>query len=570
MSGENSQQASLVPRAIQPGMESKYVLRGDQITVGRHPSNDIVLALDSISRFHSRIDRRGNFYILQDLNSSNGSHLNGERVTQATINHGDLVAFGDVEFQFENEDGPRIESDAPPSSFVGKSIIDFTDEQPDGVGSSKSFVKAEDFQGAKAKSSLSSSVVDKKADRGTLLKLNARLGALYKLSELFRDATSFQREEAILQRILEIVFSAVGADRGVILTKFNRDAENLDVAAVKYRDEPIVAQKVQVSRTILKEVVANRVAILSKDTTLDERYATTESILVNQIRSTIAAPMSIGDELIGVIHLDSSTKGKTFEQDDLEFVMIVATETGVSLHNMRMQKEATHRERLAAVGETVAGISHNVKNILLLSQGGAELLTRAIERRDVDGTREAWQVVSRGIDKIGKLVRDMLEFSSHKKAELTDVDVNEMICGTAEEIEGQLIAKGVTLELDLDESITPQPLDELGLQRTVMNLIVNAMEAIAHQQGQISVTTKARHDTKRMVIRVRDNGAGISTDKMEKVFFPFYTTKGSSGTGLGLPMCKKVVEDMQGTITCESEENVGTVFQIELPLAAKA
>ncbi len=570
MSGDKSQQACLIPREMQPGMESVYVLRGDQTTVGRHPSNDIVLALDSISRFHSRIDKRGDFYILQDLNSSNGSHLNGERVTQGTINHGDLVAFGNVEFLFQNEVGPRIESDAPPSSFVGKHIVDFTDELPDNIGSSKSFVKAEDFERSKAKSSLSSSVLDKKADRGTLLRLNARLNALYKLSELFRDATSYDKEEAILQRILEIIFAAIGADRGIILTKFNKEAENLDVAAVKYRDEPIVSQKVQVSRTVLKEVVANRVGILSKDTTMDERFSTTESILANQIRSTIAAPMLIGDELIGVIHLDSSTKGKTFEQDDLEFVMIVATETAVSLHNMRMQKEAVHRERLAAVGETVAGISHNVKNILLLSQGGAELLTRAIDRKDVDGTREAWQVVSRGIEKIGKLVRDMLEFSSHKKAELSDVDVNDMICGTAEEIESQLIAKGITLELDLDETITPQLLDGLGLQRTVMNLIVNSMEAITHQQGQISVSTKIRPDRTFMVIRIRDNGSGIPPEKMEKVFFPFYTTKGSNGTGLGLSMCKKVVEDMQGKITCESEENVGTVFQIELPISAKA
>jgi signal transduction histidine kinase len=569
VSGDDIQQACLIPRNLQPGMLEEYHLRGDQTTVGRHPSNDIVLALDSISRFHARIDRRGDFYILQDLNSSNGSQVNGERVTQSALNHGDLVSFGNVEFQFNSSRAlAGMETDAP-GSLAGMDIVDFTDEALDAVGSAKSFVKAEDFQQHKAKSSISSSVLDKKTDKATLLRLNARLTSLYKLSELLRDS-NVDREDIILQRILDVIFVAVPADRGVMLTRFHKDSENLDVMAVKYRDDPIVHQKVTVSRTVLKEVVANRVAILSKDTQMDERFATTESIVASQIRSTIAAPMIVGDELIGVIHLDASTKGVAFEQDDLEFVMIVATETGVALQNMRMQKEAAHRQRLAAVGETVAGISHNVKNILLLSQGGAELLSRAIDRKDLDGARDAWQVVSRGIDKIGKLVRDMLEFSSNKKPEFAMVDVNELICSIAEEIEEKLVAKSVTLELELDEKITPQLYDELGLQRTVMNLIVNSVEAITHQQGQITVGTKVRPEQMSLQITIRDNGCGISKDKMEKIFFPFFTTKGSNGTGLGLSMCKKCIEDMQGKITCESEENVGTSFIIDLPLTEEA
>lgn len=548
----------LIARNPEPGMEAIYTLKGEQTTVGRHPSNDIVLALDSVSRFHARIDRRGDFHILQDLNSSNGSMVNGERVTQMAIHDGDQIAFGNVEFTFVNEHSVATGGGGS-SSILGADIVDFEDDR---LGTEQSFLKASDVAD-KVKSSVLGTAEDQKVDKATLFKLNKRLSALYRLSELLRGL-DFDREDYILQRVLDVLFVAVNADRGVILTRYNRDAEQLDVTAVKYRDEPIVPQKVKVSRTILNKVMNEKIAVLSRDAQFDDRFKASESIFVNEIRSTICAPMIVGDDVLGALHLDTMQQDKTFEQEDLEFVMIVATETGVALQNMRMQKEAVHRQRLAAVGETVAGISHNVKNILLLSQGGAELLSRALNKNDMNGAKEAWQVVSRGIDKIGKLVRDMLEYSSQKDIEFSAINVNDLICSIAEEIEEQLVAKGITLELDLDEELSPTRIDELGLQRTLMNILVNAVEAIAHQDGQILVTTSSRPDGV-VVVAIRDNGQGIPADKLERIFFPFFTTKGSAGTGLGLPMCKKAIEDMGGTITCESEENVGTTFTIEIP-----
>ncbi len=550
----------LIPQDMQPGMLESYPLDDEKTTIGRHPSNTIVLPLDSISRFHARIDRRGDFYILQDLNSSNGSMVNEEAITQLAIHDGDIVTFGNVEFRFVNNN--TVERSSRQSSEIGKSIVDFDDDPNEMPSGEQTLLRAEDVTD-KAKSSVISTAADKKADKATLFKLNQRLSALYRLSELLREL-DVDREEFVLQRILDVLFLSVNADRGVILTRFHRDAKELDVIAVKYRDEPIVPEKVKVSRTILNKVVTEKVAVLSRDAQADDRFDASESIIMSEIRSTICAPMVVGDEVLGAIHIDSKSHTKSFDQDDLEFVTIIATETAVALAHMRMQKEAIHRQRLAAVGETVAGISHNVKNILLLSQGGAELLTRALDKGDMEGANDSWQVVSRGIDKIGKLVRDMLEFSSNKKPDLEEVDVNEMICSIAEEIEDELVAKGITLELDLDEDLAKRKFDELGLQRTLMNLIVNGMEAIQHSDGQIVVTT-AQDAEKVYIITIQDNGSGIPQEKLEKIFFPFFTTKGSAGTGLGLPMCKKAIEDMSGSITCESEENVGTRFVIELP-----
>jgi two-component system NtrC family sensor kinase len=557
----------LIPKNPQPGFPEKYDLIDSQTTVGRHPTNKIVLPFESISRFHARIDRRGDYYIVQDLNSSNGSYVNNERITQMTIHHGDAVTFGNVEFVFANESSQSsIATHA--SSVRGKDIVDITDDEEDVSKSSsrqQSVKKVEEV--SKDKSSVISSA-DRKSDKASLVKVNARLRGLYELSEILRQGSS-DPEEDILRRVLDVAFASITADRGVILTRYSAEAEQFDVAAVKYADAPIVSQKVSVSRTILEQVLTQKVAILSKDAQADDRFDASESIIMSQVRSTICCPMVMGGRVMGILHLDTSSSNKAFNDDDLAFAMIITNETGIALDNMRMRTAAMHRERLAAVGETVAGISHNVKNILLLSQGGAELLTRAFEREDIEGAQEAWGVVRRGIDRIGALVRDMLEYSSNKVPSVKDVDVNEMLCGIAEEVEKDLVKKNVMLELDLDESISEWPADEIGLHRTTLNLIVNAMEAITHQEGRILLSTSVR-DSRDLVIMIRDNGCGIPPEKLEKIFFPFFTTKGSSGTGLGLPMCKKSIEDMGGTITVESEANVGTVFTLLIPNDAGA
>lgn len=568
MSGSANAPVMLIAKAPQPGFPDSYALTQAQTTVGRHPSNNIVLPFESISRFHARVDRRGDYYIVQDLNSSNGTFVNNERVTQMTIHHGDSVTFGNVDFVFQNENSQSGLS-TNSGAGKGKDIVDILDDSSPGGGTqppvSTSVLKADEI--SKEKSSVISALTDRKADRNALLRLNQRLRALYGLSEMLREAGG-ETEQSVLAKVLELLFDAVQADRAVILTRFAADAQQLDVSAVKYRDAPIVNQKVTVSRTILEQVMREKVAILSKDAQQDERFGASESIIMNQVRSTICVPMTMNNVVMGVLFLDTSSTSRSFNEEDLEFATIVATEASVAIDNMRMRAEAVHRSRLAAVGETVAGISHNVKNILLLSQGGGELLSRALETGDTESAREAWGVVKRGIDKIGALVRDMLEYSSNKSVELRSIDINDMVCGIAEEVEKKLVEKNIMLELDLDESLPPKLIDHLGTQRTIYNLIVNAMEAIKHNEGRIILTTLRKPDG-RVIITVRDNGCGIPKDKLERVWFPFFTTKGSSGTGLGLPMCKKCIEDMGGTMKLESEENVGTVFTIEIPAEVK-
>ncbi len=562
-----SNSVSLLLRVRQEGLPASFALREGKTSLGRHPSNDIVLPMDSVSRFHAQIAPEQGLLLLEDLNSSNGTFINGERIDRMAVHDGDVIRLGKVELVFRNT--ATLSEERPPDPAASRGMLNIVEEQApaeEEAGPDRTFLRAEEIEDKRRSAVL---VPEEAAgrDQAALVKQGRRLSVLYRLSELLRGLDLHQ-EKHILQRVLDLLFQVLDADRGVFMVRFHRHDEELEIAAVKYREQPIHPRQVAVSRTILKEVLGQRVAILSRNAQVDERFGSSDSILSAKMHSTISAPLIVGEEVLGVLHLDMASEGRSFVQDDLEFVTVVAAEVGVALAHMRMQKEAFHRQRLAAVGETVAGISHNVKNILLLSQGGANLVERALAKGDLEAARESWSVVSRGIDRIGGLVREMLEYSSDKPPRLTEVDVNELVTTIATEVHEQLVEKRIALEVELDEDVPPMMLDEAGLHRTLSNLLVNAVEAIEHDSGVVRVSTERRG--KRAGITVSDNGAGIAPEKLERIFLPFYTTKGSRGTGLGLPMCKKYIEDMGGTMQCESEEGVGTTFTIELPVPASA
>ncbi|MGF1573006.1 MAG: ATP-binding protein [Sumerlaeia bacterium] len=555
----------LIPKTHQRELKANYPI-SRETTVGRHPSNQIVIPLDSISRFHGKIIQRGNYYIVKDLNSSNGCYVNGERVEEMTLHHRDRVTFGEIEFEFRTNDG--ISSTRGESSQMEISSAEFVEFRDDSHAAiqprTQHVIDQTEMHSLRDKSSFVMERVGEKTDQKQLLRLTDRLRVMYSLSEMLRVSES-RPVEALVDDVLDLVFAAVPANRGVILTRFSPGTKDLEITSVRYKDAPITAQKVSISTTILNQVTKEKVAILSSDLSSDDRFDASESIISQSITSIICVPMIQQDDVVGVFHLETKDAEKSFTNDDLEFVSMIANELGLALENRRMHSEAAHKERLAAVGETVAGISHNAKNILLLMKGGSQLVDKGLEKDNIKTVKDSWSIVKRGIDKISTLVQDMLEYSSNKKPMLQKINVNDLICEIAEDIESRLVSASVTLELDLEEDLESYWVDKTGLQRTLDNLLVNALEAFKEAGGHIKVTTAVRPTDQFLTITIRDNGCGIPPAIQEKIFMPFFTTKGSTGTGLGLPMCKKVIEDNGGTLKLQSTEGEGTLFIIALP-----
>ncbi|MCD6385928.1 FHA domain-containing protein [Candidatus Sumerlaeota bacterium] len=534
-----------------PDLPPEFKIDRPIVTIGRHPSNDITLPFSSVSRFHSRIEVHNNRFYIIDLNSSNGTYVNGRRITQSALSDGDIVIFGNIELQFSRESlvekiGREEDSQATEVEIITTQVGGQTEIR------SKINVDSTPLPGAEAEC----------LDRNTLIRAHGRLATLYKLSDILRSVSD---EKEMLRRVLSLIFDVLPADRGAILLTTNDKAKPLRAAIVRHRDATSKPSEIAVSETIVNRCINERVAILSSDALTDTRFDAAESIVQHEIRSIMCVPLIVQNKVVGLIHVDTRESVQAFTEEDLAFLTSIANELAVSIEHLRLQQEFICKERMAAIGETITSIAHSIKNLLLLSRGGCELMDKSIRQNSIESVKDCWGVIKRTLDKISSMVRDMLEYSRQRRIEYRECDINELIRSICASFENELKKKNIELELDLDQQIQSRKLDEDGLHRVLVNLLVNAIESINRPQGKILVQTSLL-PTNSIMIKVSDNGIGIPEEDISKIFYPFYSTKGAVGTGLGLPITQKIIEELGGKIEVESVRNEGTTFTVTVPL----
>jgi K+-sensing histidine kinase KdpD len=541
--------------------ETHFELKRKTTTVGRHPNNEISLLLESISRFHAKIEQQDAGYILTDLNSSNGTFINGERIVSPRLLHeNDVLTFGRADFIFSSA-SPEVRRKTETNKAIGftpthtSSVNIVGDEaSPSLILSTKLSVESTPLPG--------SDMSGKRIDVDLLRKSNERLLTLYKLSEVIRASTT--REE-VLANVMELVFEVLPADRGVIMT-IDPAEGMLEPQIVRFRTASS-NQEVSISRTIVNKCMQERVAILSRDAKIDTRFTGSESIIASDIRSAMCVPLVSKSDLMGIFFIDTKESVRAFTEDDLAFFTSIANDLAITIDNITLGEDNIRNERLAAVGQTIAGLAHNIKNILQLARGGIELMDSAIQKKNATDVEAFWPVVRRGIDRMQSLTQEMLDYSRQTKPELSEANVNDVIEDTVRSFQQDHVEPGVHIHLQFSPDIPDRKIDKDGLFKSLMNLIGNAVDAFDGTGGDITISTSAEHET--VYVKVHDNGRGIPKDKRTRIFQPFFTTKGSKGTGLGLSMTRKYIEDMFGNISVESEEGIGTTFILSFPPLAR-
>lgn len=281
----------------------------------------------------------------------------------------------------------------------------------------------------------------------------------------------------------------------------------------------------------------------------------------------LCVPLRSGDDLWGVLELINKHGGEDFDDHDVRLASAVAAQIAVALENSHLHAEIVTKERLATVGRTVSGLAHCVKNVLNGIRSGSAVIDRSLRASDFDKVRQGWRTVSRNNGMLSNLVLDMLSLARESKFHPfpTDVvDLTRQICGLltvrAEE-------RGVGMEFVATEGLDEVMVDPTQLYRCLLNLASNAVEACG--QGQHVRTRVYRADGRdRFTISITDDGEGISPENRAKLFTEFFTTKGSKGTGLGLPVTRKLINAMGGTINFHSVLGRGTKFVIALPIDA--
>jgi signal transduction histidine kinase len=235
----------------------------------------------------------------------------------------------------------------------------------------------------------------------------------------------------------------------------------------------------------------------------------------------------------------------------------------------RLEQELIKSERLAAIGQTVASLGHYMKNIIFGLKGGFYLVNTSSQDNEADSLKTGWDMLEKNMGRISDLVLDLLEYSREREPEYENRLPNEIVNEVCELMEAKAKEHDVGIVRELDPSIGEVPLDPRGLHRCLLNLVSNAVDACLFDSSEgkkwvVQVKTILEHDGT-LRFDVSDNGCGMDEEVKKKLFTTFFSTKEGRGTGLGLLIAQKIVEDHAGTITVKSQPGKGSTFTIRLP-----
>jgi PAS domain S-box-containing protein len=235
----------------------------------------------------------------------------------------------------------------------------------------------------------------------------------------------------------------------------------------------------------------------------------------------------------------------------------------------RLEQELVKSERLAAVGQTVAGLAHGIKNILHGLKGGSYLVDIGINKDDSVKLKKGWEMIKRNVGRTSNLVMDLLSYAKEREPQYEICDPNEIaedVCGL---VQDKARENSVEIVNEFDKAIAEVSMDPNTIHEVLLNLMSNAVDACLFDENidkawQVRlVTTKEKGNL--IKFEVIDNGAGMDEDVMQKLFTSFFSTKGHRGTGLGLMVTRKLIEEHGGDITVDSQPGKGTTFSFRLP-----
>ncbi len=240
-----------------------------------------------------------------------------------------------------------------------------------------------------------------------------------------------------------------------------------------------------------------------------------------------------------------------------------AQQLATAMRDLREAEAAVRRsERLAAIGQLMAGLAHELRNPLGTMRASAEVLAKKVAAEN-EVARELAGYIAAEVDRTNSLVTRFLDFARPLELRRAAVDVSEVLDAAVAEMENRRPPFDVTIYKNYSPDVTPVALDAELMQRVFHNLLVNAAEA-SPPGGAVTVKTRPAHGG--VEIAVIDRGSGIDAKHRESIFNPFFTTK-PTGVGLGLAIVAKIVDEHGGTMAVESEPGQGSVFRVVLPAA---
>ncbi len=579
---------AIVTKGVDEGKQ--FALSGERIGIGRDATNRIRLHDTEVSRRHAEFAHSAEGYRLVDRNSANGTFVNGQSIRDVLLQTGDQIQIGQTTLVYTAGarsgvwDSPRGDL-ADRISLIARHDLELPSAIVQSIG---------ETEGSRI-------LAHPEQAEGPWLQ-NALANLMYQATQAVSHILDLNQ---LLDRILELIFRHLDADRGCIMLRDvpvssspltppppgrraedTGDAPRLAVAefqpkAARWRDGLDRQEKIPISRTLMDYVLREKQGVLVSDVARDERFQAVQSIVRHGISEIICVPMKGRHETLGLLYLDARTPsrdplgsplpaGKSankFTREHLYLAGAMAHHAALAVEETRYYQAMVQAERLAAVGQTIAALSHHIKNILQGLRSGSEILKLGLKDMDAALLQQGWKNIEKNQGKIYDLVMDMLSYSKEREPNIELADLNATARDTVELLAPRAKELGIALTVRLDETLPKCPADPEGIHRALLNILGNALDAVEEEESpSVQVSTAQESDGEWVRIEVRDNGPGISLEKINDIFRPFVSTKGARGTGLGLAVSRKILREHGGDILVRSQPGQGSLFILRLPL----
>lgn len=519
----------------------------NEVAILGRESDQIPLTDRTVSRRHAELRPENGDWVLQDCGSVNGSYVNGVRIRKPVkLKHGDQIKIGATLLVYA---GDQSRTELSPTHSP-RDLVDL------------------DVSSSNMDSAILSSV---SSDESVIIagpELAEAAKAWRVMSELSSAIGAIMDPDQLLERVMDVIRDELPVDHGFILMYDKESGELIPRVVRSRRGIQAGQQKITTSKKIIQHVIDKREAVLCTNAMTDVRFvqdAAQDSIHSFGLRSVICSPIMVRSELMGVIHIDSAAGAHNYTREQLRLMGAIGQMTGLAIQNAELVHQQMQTARLAATGETVAYLSHSIKNVLQALQGGAEIVEMGLKKQALGTITQGWAIVQRNLGSIMQMTLNMLNFSKTREPNLRPCNLNQIVTDVLTGLQRKADEHQVMLLSDLEEPFPPIPLDADGIEQATMNLISNAIEAVAAKTGVVNVSTRFHANEAIADLIIADNGPGIEPDRIEELFQPFKSTKGQGGTGLGLPVARKIVREHHGRIIVESTPGKGTIFRVRLP-----
>ena len=351
--------------------------------------------------------------------------------------------------------------------------------------------------------------------------------------------------------------------------------DRIEPRVFAHREGVDVSDEMPISTSIVEYVIQQGHGVRTSDAQSDGRFDPGQSIFKSDIREVMCVPMHGRYELMGIIYVDttnaapwriSSDTPNLFNDQLLRLLVAIGRQAALAIETIRFQNALVKSERLAAVGQTIAILSHHIKNIMQGVRGGGYLIDIGLKEDNDELIRKGWSIVDRNQERINSLIMDMLTFSKEREPKLEPAQMTEVIDDVSELITAQIRERPIELTVEHERGIPISMFDPEGLHRVVLNIATNAVEALDQQEsGHIVIRSGYNEPNGLLWVEVDDDGPGIDQEDLPRLFNLFESDKGARGTGLGLAVSRKILKEHGGDILVRSEPGSGTSFRLEWP-----